>query len=130
MREILFRGKRKDNGEWVEGAYHTNQAGNAAFILIPAIVSYHPNREEIIVVGYEVIPSTVGQFTGLLDKNKKKIFEGDVDKDGIVIAWNQDDASFIGEHPDECHCLFETSNWFEIAGNKWDNPELLQEATQ
>ena len=72
MREVIFRGKRVDNGDWVEGHYF--QLG-----------SYYHIRSDIHV--WEVDPNTVGQFTELTDESGMRIFEGDMTQDGDVVMW-------------------------------------------
>ena len=92
-REPESRGKRVDNGEWVYGSHHTNEAKDTHFILIPYILKWHPNAPEINCVGYNVIPSTVGEYIGFKDKHGKKGFEDDlyrdVDKGVWRIGWNE-----------------------------------------
>lgn len=70
MREILFRGKRVDNGEWVYGDFQLHSL--QCFII-----------ERGILTKYKVIPETIGQSTGMWDKNKTTIFEGDIINFGI-----------------------------------------------
>lgn len=124
MREILFRGKRLDNGEWVEGAFcPKNSEGD-----IPCIIVYNGT---LAGWWFEVDPATVGQFTGLEDKNGKRIFEGDVvrygNRTGYVIFGNgcfcvQD--SMTQNHPAIDIVMFQWD--VTVIGNSHDNPELLE----
>ena len=121
MREILFRGKQKADGEWVEGDL-IHSLGR----------TYCGTYAETLG---EILPETEGQYTGLTDRNGKKIFEGD-----IIKHYNE------AAHPerfeigmvwwDDCHMCFKRTSkpasvyvWrnciYEVIGNIHDNPELL-----
>ena len=144
MREILFRGKRKDNGEWLEGS--ALFADNKAFIFNNVKVEFFNGHNEYRMnfTLKEVIPETVGQYTGLTDKNGKKIFEGDIIKykntDGIKfngvaltvigkVVYNEKNASFAISGKDEIgakHYDYFPIKKIEVIGNIHDNPELMK----
>lgn len=129
MREILFRGKRLDNGEWMEGCLWL-------YIGVPKILTPANN------VGYDVDPATVSQYTGVLDKNGKKIFEGDIihldyigktrGVEGIatVIFENGKFGVKWGWHK-EFVCLDGFANTtLEIVGNIHDNTQLSERGVE
>ena len=133
MRDILFRGKRTDNGEWVYG------------LLCRVGDTYANIRRMDTAVLYSVLTNTIGQFTGLTDKNGRKIFEGDILQgfwycEGVraKVVWIDDAATFgilysFRKSGEKTAWL--NSSWYkftsespcfpEIIGNIYDNPELL-----
>ena len=133
MREILYHGKRIDNGEWVEGAYmpyyYSTRYGKVAAIFTNDDVLCKTCR-------YPVDPSTVGQYTGLKDKNGKRIFEGDIlgsrydylypDNVAVeVVKWFCNGwAIQEGDRPPTLLEEDEIMPYSEVIGNVHDNKEL------
>lgn len=134
MCEILFRGKRTDNGELVEGILF-NAKEDTFIIPHGNEYSYDPIEGLAFdVYGCKVDPETVGQYTGLTDKNGVKIFEGDIvecvsDGERAVIIWVKYSACF-GLSFDGWCCGFDdydfSPNDFKVIGNIHDNPEILK----
>lgn len=145
MREILFRGfypdesrkttitinETKVKGLWVFGYYVFRRARSGVF---GQTVTDSDFDKHIIVTNrgesYEVVPETVGQYTGLKDKNGKKIFEGDIIKDCLdeigIIEYKPKRAAFVVKNWEDGYILWTQDN-IEVIGNIFENPELLEE---
>ena len=142
MRDILFKAKRIDNGEWVEGAYFPKTKyptkKNRTFIWVWQIgkiycdynCGYSP---------YEVDEKTICQYTGLKDKNGNKIWENDIIKpydtvtnENYIISWDKEMGAFVFCDINTNNSLYvlvghyiESIQSVEVIGNIFDNPELL-----
>lgn len=128
-REIKFRGKRVDNSEWVFGLLSETDCINV--LVIDNSVGFRTHDY------YQVIPETVGQFTGLQDKNGKDIFEGDkihiwggTEFNGMFEYDYRGICEFMGAefcvNSKNCCIGFGNLEYCEVIGNIYDNPELLK----
>lgn len=136
MREILFRGKKKDNGEWVEG-----------WLTEDTVISSEPYKALVIIEKTEkpfeanwdeIIPETVSEFTGLTDKNGTKIFEGDILIAEWDDAWGKEYFAVARYGEFNCSCCegvygftfdkgdIRLHEHYKVVGNLWDNPELMK----
>ena len=128
MRDIIFRGKRIEDGKWIYGYYLDGKTSMADFPCIAPFSgdAYDDDND------WEVDIETVGQYTGLCDKNDTKIFEGDIVKvenalvRGIfAVEYCGISACFIVSHGERRYFLGGCNS--EVIGNIHDNPELLKE---
>ena len=120
MREILFRGKRTDTKKWIEGVAFSHDNNKVTML------SQHPMDGSL--VGKEVDPETVGQFTGFIDKNGTKIFEDDIchfyGGEYYLGCWEANHICAIKINAG-CLCYLENTDNVEIIGNIYDNSDLL-----
>lgn len=145
MRDILFRGKRLDNGEWVcsgSTIHFTPEEGDLVFIAKKddRCGCVQDENDNILSIEYgtlyKVNPETVGQFTGEIDGNGKMIFEGDIVRCKRIHCDGKEMVAQI-TYKDCCFCAKEKKSVnqpamdlcsdFEVIGNIHDNPELLED---
>lgn len=149
MRRIVFRGKHKTNGEWVEGGLYEHEPPLVG--IVPE--GYIPEKSKWFIVKtgfadwnmprasefFEIDPDTVGQYTGLTDRNGKRIFEGDILRLYSVFPKELYRAPCVVVYGTfNCECCHGVYGWwfrngdirdhkrYEIVGNIHDNPELLE----
>ena len=131
MREVLFRAKRKATNEWVYG-YFVKGKDDFRVYVQPKIITSESEYEYV----YE---DTLGQFTGLTDKNGVKIFEGDIVRhycklpvpggeigtDRGTIKWDSEECFFFRTSLDNKDKIISAKCVYEVIGNIYDNPELI-----
>lgn len=141
MREILFKAKRKDNGEWVEGFVFEFKGEFYIMEMTQTFMTAYYSEESVVdfnMRAIEIDPDTICQYTGLTDKNGKKIWENDILKANLDESYPED-ITYIKILWNECgFCVnenYSTDIWtlekwdaehFQVCGNIFDNPDLLE----
>ena len=138
MREILFRGKRLQGGNWVEGYFFKSDINKRERESKKATLIFTPDCDTFIMVpechnSFMVVSDTVGQYTGLIDKNGKRVFEGDI---MAFAAYGFDYAGSVEIVDGNASVMCKNASPFldqsiskhgaYIIGNIYDNPELLE----
>ena len=134
-REILFKAKRKDNGEWVEGYYVYCRKRHYILPVLNKAIGFDEREDEWV----EVDPDTICQYTGLTDKNGEKIWGNDIcdrkEKYPEIVTYNKGDWQLdysyaLGKEKHFCACNLGfyacERECVEVIGNVFDNPELLE----
>ncbi len=136
MREILFKAKRLDNNEWVEGYYWRDMFDRFIITLLK-------HKKSAEVYNHKIDPGTLCQFTGFTDKDGNKIWENDIvdvsdcwwDASGpagynspiVLVEWNEYNCGFdpFANYDCDCEVYYDAKN-IKVIGNKFDNPTLLE----
>ena len=125
MREIIYRGKDKENGEWRYGLPYAPKDIKEAFIIVK--IEMRTNKSHSIYQNYEVIPETIGKLVVL----PQQIYEADICEQNIygdkiigVVEYDPEAAAYGLKNSDGFWQI--DKNNIKILGNKFDNPELLQ----
>lgn len=135
MREILFRGKRTDNCEWAYGAPTKDNHGEMVMVKSTFECDEYNCRGANCLY---VDENTVGQYTGLTDKNGTRIFEGDIlrwayhPEEDVIIEWHDGRFKFRKRNKPKDYgyeslcCVQNTVDYLKVIGNIHDNPEMLE----
>jgi uncharacterized phage protein (TIGR01671 family) len=136
---ISFRGKRLDNGEWGYGDLVRSRLNGEHFYIKPTANCFEVNAAGLtkLVVMREIDADTIGQFTGMYDKNNNRIFEGDIVilfDEKCVVKTSEMRASF-GLYKISNNMFYEMihkndQKWLEVIGNIYDNKDLLDEVDE